>query len=179
MQVSTLFLNNSFPRANESFRAHKRQRRTRVCANILRREIRPCFASVALRASRAFRLLHNQFFNFPFGKHTQDDRGGYFDMLLHMISTKTKLLSVILSARSTRSFLQSSEASGKKSSRLRRRDLRTITNSLPRQKNCFKCTNAKGERGFVRTKYAAKFIQAKRLKAGERGEKSRLKMITI
>ena len=103
----------------------------------------------ALRASWAFRLLHNQFFNFPFGKHTQDDRGGYFDKLLHMISTKTKLLSVILSARSTRSFLQSSEASGKKSSRLRRWDLRTITNSLPRQKNCSECTNDTAGRGLV------------------------------
>ena len=34
---------NSFPRAKELFRVHKRQRKTRVCANILRREIRPSF----------------------------------------------------------------------------------------------------------------------------------------
>ena len=33
----------AFPRANELFRMHKRQRKTRVCANILRREIRPSF----------------------------------------------------------------------------------------------------------------------------------------
>ena len=50
---------------------------------------------------------------------------------------RTPPLSVILSARSTRSFLQSSEASSKKSSRLRRRDLRTITNSFPRAKELF------------------------------------------
>ena len=33
-------------------------------------------AAGALRASWTFRLLHNRIFNYPFGKHTQDDRGG-------------------------------------------------------------------------------------------------------
>ena len=34
---------NNLPRANELFQIHKRQRKTWVCANILRREIRPSF----------------------------------------------------------------------------------------------------------------------------------------
>ena len=34
--------------------------------------------TIALRASWAFRLLHNQIFKYPFGKRTQDDRGGRF-----------------------------------------------------------------------------------------------------
>ena len=37
-------------------------------------------AAGALRASWAFRLLHNRIFNYPFGKHTQDDRGGSFSV---------------------------------------------------------------------------------------------------
>ena len=45
-------LPQAFPRANELFRVHKRQKKAQACANILRREIRPCFASVALRVSQ-------------------------------------------------------------------------------------------------------------------------------
>ena len=65
-------LPQAFPRANELFRVHKRHNRTRACANILRREIRPCFASVALRVSQgryapgSLAILLN------------DDRGGCF-----------------------------------------------------------------------------------------------------
>ena len=58
---------NSFPRANELFRVHKRHRKTRVCANILRREIR-----LMLRISRPTGFVRS------LCSRTQDDREGMF-----------------------------------------------------------------------------------------------------
>ena len=66
-----------------------------------------------------------------------DDRGGCLGVFTYHYR-QTTILSVILSVRSPRSFLQSNEVSGKKSSRLRRRDLRTITNSFPRANVLFR-----------------------------------------
>ena len=69
-------ITNSSPRANELFRVHKRYLERTYCAARSDR----AGASVALRASWAFRLLHNQFFHCRFGKHTQDDRGESFSV---------------------------------------------------------------------------------------------------
>ena len=92
----------------------------RVCANMVRREIR-----LMLRISRPSGFTRS------LRSHVQDDRGGMFYNFSIYGYYKTILLSVILSVRSPRSFLQSNEVSSKKSSRLRRRDLRTVTDSNP------------------------------------------------
>ena len=50
---------NSFPRVKQLFRLNKRQRMTRVCATILRREIRPSFVGAPFGLREVVSLPHS------------------------------------------------------------------------------------------------------------------------
>ena len=104
-----------------------------------------------------------------FHSHTQDDRGGWLAVCFCIDYHLTNPLSVILSARSSRSFLQSRKAtewrraakSRGKPQAARRRDLRTITAKPSSDKRIVSCveTPIMG-RGFVQTTRTARSARA-------------------